>query len=121
MSAALFGVAIIAIINALFYASSVNARNSRYVTASAIASQQIEALRAQTFDSLTTPYNGSLTAATQPAASSLPNGAGNLVVSYYNGPTNTIKQAVVTVSWSEKGQTRRIQYTTLLVANGVGQ
>jgi hypothetical protein len=104
----------------LVFGEKAGLRARHYARASQIAAQEMETVRSTSFANLTTPYNGAFIGNAQ-LATELPSGTTNLTTSYYNSPTNTIKRAVVTVSWNENGQPRSVVYTTLVAEQGVGQ
>lgn len=116
----LIGVGVIAVYSALLYGTKVSIRSGHQTRAAQIASEEMEIIRATPYSSLTTPYNGSFIGATDPV-SELPQGTANLTTIYENSPTNTIKRATITVSWLEKSQTREVQFTTLIVDQGLNQ
>lgn len=118
--AALLGSVAGSIYLALVYGESINQRAYHLSRASQIASQEIEIIRSTPYASLTVPYNGAFIGSTDPLTD-LPSGTANLTTSWQNSPTNTIKKAVVTVNWLEKGSNRQVQYTTLIVESGIGQ
>jgi hypothetical protein len=103
----------------LLFSQQTNIRVKHYAQASQIAATQVEALRSTAYASITAPYNGTFTNGA--TATDLPSGSTNLVVSYQNSPTNTIKRVVATVSWQENNKPRNISYTTLIVDQGVSQ
>lgn len=104
----------------LVFGENAGRRARHYARASQIAAQEMEIVRSTAFTDLTTPYNGTFIGNAEPATE-LPSGTTNLATTYYDGPTNTIKQAVATVTWNENGQPRSVSYTTLVVDQGVGQ
>lgn len=116
----LTGVIVLAIYGALIYGYSASIVANHYAIAGQIAGQEIEAIRATGWNDLSTPYAGSLLFAQDPAGQ-LPFGSGNRTVSYADSPTNSIKQATVTVGWSYKGKQRTVVYTTYVVEGGLNQ
>ncbi len=116
----LFGTVTIAIYLSLIYGLKINQRSHRYHRASQIAAQEMEILRSTAYSSLAAPYSGSFIGTTD-ALTELPNGTGTLTISYDNSPTNTIKKATVVVSWEENSRLQAINYSTLIVSQGINQ
>ncbi len=117
---AFMGIGVLALYSALIFGQNVGVRANHLTRASQIASQAMENIRQTAYANLATPYNGNFIGITD-AVTELPSGANNLTTSYYDSPTNTIKKVVATVTWQEKGKTESVQYTTLVVAGGIGQ
>lgn len=116
---ALIGTTALSIVGSLLYGQSANARANNFAEASYIAGQEMEIIRTTAYADLTVPYDGDFLGRPDDPASKLPSGSGNLVMSYFDDPTNTIKQAVITVSWVEHGQNRSLEYTTLMTSGGI--
>ncbi len=113
----LIGTVSISLILALIYSQKSNVYNSHRQVASRLATQEIETVRSLGYTALTTPYNGNFLSGTTTTV--LPSGSGNLQVSYFNSPTNTLKKAVARVSWVEAGHTRSESYTILVGKDGL--
>lgn len=109
----LVGITAVALFSALLVGAKFNERARHYTRANEIAAQAIEVVRGTPFASLTTPYSGAFLGNVDPVTE-LPSGTGSLVISYNNSPTNTVKKAIVTVNWVEKGQPVNIVYATLI-------
>lgn len=120
MVAALIGVVVIAMYMVLLYGASIKHRSRWQTRASQIAAQEIEIIRATPWASLTVPYNGAFIGTTDPVTE-LPGGTANLTTFYHINSNDKLKEAVVTVGWVENGQSKQVQYTTLVVESGVGQ
>lgn len=105
---------------ALIYGQLAPIKANHYARAGQLASQQIEILRSTAFANLTVPYNGPFIGGTDSIAE-LPSATANLVISYDDSPTNSIKKAVATVSWLDRGTTRNVSYSTFIVNNGLFQ
>ena len=85
----------------------------RRAMASHIATDQLEILRKTPFDNLAesgTIVNSDL--------SNIPQGAGTYTTASFGGNAE-IKEANVYVEWVERGATRQVRRTTLLVRNGL--
>lgn len=110
----------ISIYLALLYGGLITILAHHEARANQIVSQELEIIRNTAFASLTTPYNGAFLGSPT-AATDLPAVSQNLVVSYYDPPTNSIKQAVATLNWTERGKTYSVSHTTLVVNQGLNQ
>lgn len=93
------------------YATSKNSSNAGLATR--IATNEIETLRNESFDSL--PASGPFTG---PGLANLPQGAGTLSVSSYQSSPD-IKQITVQVSWVQGPATKSIFQNTLIYKNGL--
>ncbi len=109
----LVGITAVALFSALIIGAKLNQRARHYTRANEIAAQAIEIVRGTPYATLTTPYSGTFLGNVDPVTE-LPSGSGSLVISYNNSPTNTVKRAVVTVGWVEKGNPVSIVYATLI-------
>jgi hypothetical protein len=116
----LIGITTVALFEALIYSQHVSIRANRLARASQIANQEMEIVRATAYASLTVPYNGAFIGTTD-SVSELPSGTSNLTISYQDAPTNSVKQAVITVTWRERTKTETVRYTTYVVNNGLYQ
>lgn len=116
---AMIGTAALAIILSLFYGQVAGLRARHHTLASQIASQEIETIRNTPFNNLSITADGPFIGNPDAAAEALPSGAESLTISYFDQPTNTIKQVIAKVSWVERGTTQSVEYTTLVVNNGL--
>lgn len=114
---AMIGTTAIAILLSLFYGQKAADRGRHQARASQIASQEIEIIRSTDFDNLTIPYDGAFIG-NPDAASELPSGVDNLVISNFDA-SHDIYQAKAKVSWQENSGTQSVEYTTLVVNNGL--
>lgn len=120
MATFLIGITTIVLFEALIYSQHLSIRANRYARASQIANQEMEIIRATAYSGLVVPYNGSFIGTTD-SVSELPGGTANLTLSYDDAPTNTIKKAIITITWLEGSKTETVQYSTLVVNNGLYQ
>ena len=111
----LVGITAVALYSALLVGGRLNQRARNLTRGAEIATQAMEVVEGMDYADLTVPYNGSFFGDVDPVTD-LPDGTGNLTISWHNSPTNTIKRAVVTVTWDERGQTEQISYSTLLTS-----
>lgn len=117
MATALIGVTVIAIYLALIYGRTSLIRANHQTVASQFASQELERLRSLTYDQITVPYNGPLLSGVT-IADQLPEGSGSLTINEVAN-VNSLKEAVVTITWTERGQSRTVSQTSLFSANGL--
>lgn len=121
MVSAMIGVSVLAVYGALNYEQKMPIKAQHIGRASEIASQILENARQTGYDNLTTPATTTVYSSATPI-NNLPTGAtATLTTSWYNTPTNTIKQAVATVTWQENTQNKTVQYTTLVSQYGTAQ
>ena len=118
MVTAMIGTTVLAILLSFIYGQTASGHAKHHNRASQIASQEIEIVRNTDYDSLTVPYNGDFIG-NPDAVTELPGGVGNLVISYFDTPNDTVKQVVATVTWTEHDNTQSVEYTTLVVDNGL--
>lgn len=111
----LVGITAVALYSALLVGGRLNQRARHLTRAAEIATQAMEVVEGTSYSSLTVPYSGAFLGGVDPVTD-LPDGTGNLAISWHDSPTNTIKKAVVTVTWNERGQTETIQYSTLVTS-----
>ena len=121
MVSAMIGVSVLGVYSALIYQQKMPIKAQHIGRASEIAGQILENARQTGYTNLTTPATTVVYNSANPI-NDLPSGAtATLVTSWYNSPTNTIKQAVATVTWQESAQNKTVQYTTLVSQYGTAQ
>lgn len=117
MLEALISVGLLAVAIAVFLsvwlASNLNKSVQNLAVANRVATREVEKIRAKPWSEIS---NGANTIS-DPALSSLPQGAGTTTVSNYLA-TSTMKQIEVTIQWRQGGETQRTHLYTVVVEGG---